>query len=580
MYVASFFEGLSASECSLVLSGLERRRFQAGSVVMVEGDRPRDMYVVEAGMADVFVADRMGVEHRVNRVGPGSTLGEMALFTGEPASATVRAVDNLELIVLGEDDFRRAATAVPRIYHNLGAILSQKLFRADRRTLDKGGEVISLRDRGAPPLLGYALACSVAWHTRKSTLLLVLAHDAPTHLAVFAGENRGRGAELSIAAPSGAYAPEVLAGTLQKLRQRYDRVLVQSPTSIPFAASQVVDLSTATEHTTSSAGLTVRGWGPGDSPSTNGVVDVPELAPSDYASLADGSLPAASPASRMLGRAARRLSHLTVGLALGGGGSKGYAHVGVLRRLERLGVPVDFLAGTSIGAAVAALHALGHSPDTIADTLDQVGSDLFRPALSIRGLLSDAGLNVHLRSFAAERRIEELPVPLAVVAADIAQGREVIFRKGLVWAAVFASISIPGVYPAKPMDGHILVDGGVVDPVPMDVTAEMGADVVLGVKLRSGPGLTRVQAEAIEPRGAGPSVLEAVTRSLEILQTSISPGGDNARSILIRPSFEDAPGWGLRQFSRGRRYIESGEAAVAEALPRLGATMPWVAEGE
>ena len=105
---------------------------------------------------------------------------------------------------------------------------------------------------------------------------------------------------------------------------------------------------------------------------------------------------------------------------------------------------------------------------------------------------------------------------------------------------------------------------------------DLGADVVIGVKLRSGPGLVRVEAEAVAPRGAGPSVLEAVTRSLEILQTSISPGAENATSILICPAFEEAPGWGLRQFSRGRRYIAAGDAAAAEALPRLAAAMPWV----
>jgi len=581
MSVASFFDGLSAEEYALVLDGLHRRRFASGSIVMVEGDRPREMYVVEAGLADIFVADRMGVEHQVNRVGPGSTLGEMALFTGEPASATVRAAEDLELIVLREDEFRRAATAVPRIYHNLGAILSQKLFRADRRTLDKGGEVISLREMGAPPLLGYALASSVAWHTGAPTLLLVLAHDAPAELAAVSpgGHSRG-GAELRIEKPTGAYAAEALPAALEQLRQRYDYVLVQSAADINVAASQVVDLASGGEHAARAAGLTVAGWVRDDGSvvlnSTSDVVRVPELTAADCDALEGGRLPLATPASRMLGCAARRLCHLTVGLALGGGGNKGYAHVGVMDRLDRAGIPVDFLAGTSIGAAVAALRALGHSSDTIADILDLVGNDLFRPVLSLRSLLSDTGLQDRLRSFGVDRRIEDLPVPLAVVAADIAQGREVIFRRGLVWAAVFASISIPGVYPTKPMGGHILVDGGVVDPVPVDVTAGMGADVVIGVKLRSGPGLTRVEAEAVAPRGTGPSVLEAVTRSLEILQTSISPAAENATSILICPTFEEAPGWGLRQFSRGRRYIGAGEAAATEALPRLAAAMPWV----
>jgi NTE family protein len=597
--VASIFDGLSSAERALVVAKLGRLHFEAGSIVMVEGERPRQMYVVESGFADIFVADHSGIEHRVNRVGPGGTLGEMGLFTGEPASATVRAVDGLNVFVVDQDEFLRVATAVPRIYHNLGAILSQKLFRADRRTLNRGGEVVCLRDRGAPPVLGYALAASVAWHTRRPTLLLVLADQPPSALIPLARREdpsrdgadsaKSRRAELAIVPPAGAYAPAALPATLEQLTRRYDWILVQSTgdtASVAALATRCVDLAAAGDAQLAADSrptdqVTLQGWVEPDRSSADGarsgIFAVPALAAADVEALSGGWLPAATPASRVLGRAARQMCHLSVALALGGGGNKGYAHVGVLRALERLGIPLDFLAGTSIGSAVAALRALDHDPEAIANVLDLFENDLFRPALSLRGLFSDAAVRARLRRIGVDRRIEDLPIPLAIIAADIAQGREVIFRKGLVWAAVFASISIPGIYPAKPMGEHMLVDGAVVDPVPVDVAAAMGADVVIGVKLRSGQGLTRVEAEAVEPDGTGSSVVEAVTRSLEILQTSISPDTERAMSILICPSFEATPGWGLRGFSRGRRYIESGELATAEAMPRLAAAMPWVA---
>jgi NTE family protein len=581
----SFFDGLSLEEIARLQDGLERRLFQGGAAVLVQGDRPRQMYVIESGVADVFVADRNGLEHHVNRLGVGKTLGEMSLLTGEPASATVRASGPLEVLVIGEAEFRQMTTAAPRIHQNLGAILSHKLFQADRRSMREASrQIVRIRDLGAPPLLSYALACSIAWHTRGSVLLVILSDATPSpevaQLAVPAGVgervSRGARARLLIQPPSGAFAPERLPETLQDLTRTYERVLVESRAEVPVGSSWIdVRVADASGEIAppETVRVTVRGWG---GTRTEGVVCVPVLSSADMDALATGSLSPSSSAGRALGQAARTVTRLTVGLALGGGGSKGYAHVGVLQALDRYDVPVDFLAGTSIGAAVAALRALGHPSSAIADILDLVGNDLFKPALSTRALLSDAGLRGRLEALGPKRRIEDLPVPLALVAADIGRAREVVFRRGLVWAAVLASISIPGIYPAQPMDPYMLVDGGVVNPVPSDVVAAMGADVVIAVKLRSGPGLTRVEAEATEPRGSAPSVLEAVTRSLEILQGGISPETEGATSILIRPAFDDAPGWGLRQFSRGRRYIESGEEATLAALPRIAAALPWV----
>src|SRR5262245_40779980 len=109
-----FFDGLSDGELATILGALERRSFKPGATLLVEGDRPREMYVVQSGVAHVYVADREGHEHLVNRVGPGNTLGEMPLLTGEPASATVRAAGELDVLVMNEQEFRRAATTAPR----------------------------------------------------------------------------------------------------------------------------------------------------------------------------------------------------------------------------------------------------------------------------------------------------------------------------------------------------------------------------------------------------------------------------------------------------------------------------------
>src|SRR5207247_7918391 len=130
-------------------------------------------------------------------------------------------------------------------------------------------------------------------------------------------------------------------------------------------------------------------------------------------------LPARTAAGRALGWAARDLARLKVGLVFGGGSEKGYAHIGVWRALERVGLPVDFLAGTSIGSAVAALVALGYAPDDGTGVLDTCGQNAFKLGLSTASVLSNNGLRASLQVVGQDKRIENLNTPLAVTTADI-----------------------------------------------------------------------------------------------------------------------------------------------------------------
>ena len=186
----SIFDGLPPEELDEELQRLERRRFEPGSVMIAAGDRDHRLLLVEHGLADVLVVDRHGVEHRVGGAEPGSVLGEMALMTNEPAACTVRAVTDVEAIVLEPDDFERIAGRFPQVYRNLGAILAHKLSRADRLAAgETPGVLVHIRDRGGPPLAAYALACSIAWHTRENVLLLARDPDRYGELAQFAGES-------------------------------------------------------------------------------------------------------------------------------------------------------------------------------------------------------------------------------------------------------------------------------------------------------------------------------------------------------------------------------------------------------
>jgi len=251
-------------------------------------------------------------------------------------------------------------------------------------------------------------------------------------------------------------------------------------------------------------------------------------------------------------------------------------HAGVLEALSAAGLHADFVTGTSVGSACAALHAQGKTPAEVADSLDRCGQVLFRPTLPRRGFLSNRGLRHYLESMGPDVTFEDMQIPLAVVSADIDHQQEVVLRNGLVWMCVLASISIPGVFPAVSIGGRTLVDGGILNPVPASTAAGMGAGGVVAVRLGS-PAQTPVDDMVVSEQGlARTNALNVIMRSIEIMQGRIAGDVPDTPLITLAPEFPELPGAKLRHFSAGRRYIESGAASAEEALPRLQTIFPWL----
>jgi NTE family protein len=598
----SLFDGLSEEEQAAAVCRLPVRRFQAGSTLVAQGDTLSGIYVIRSGSVDILLPDRDGAERYINWAGPGATVGEMAFFTGQPASASVRARSDVEVLVLNEEEFLSISTAFPRIYLNIGAILSRRLMRSNRLALHPpAGRLVLLRNDAAPPLLGYALACSIAWHTRRSVLMLVLSHRPSPELTLLqaggpplcltggglgttrngAPEDR---AHLMLAEPIGPFAAENLAAALEEVCAHYSYVLVQvegEPPASLTAAAQVHLTGTksfAAAPANARPGHAVCAWVESarrPRPESDGVLRVPPLGPDDEPALRRGLLPTKTPAGRVLGWMARDAANLKLGLALGGGTEKGYAHLGVRRVLERAGIEPDYLAGTSIGSVAAALWALGYDMDRSCYSMDTVGAQLYRPTIPTTSFLSSAGFRAGLKQLIPRQRIQDLEMPLAIVAADIVRGQEVVFRSGLLWQAVLASCSLPGIYPPQCIGPYKIVDGGLLSPVPTNVAADMGANIVIAVKLNNLPISAPQVLEAQEANGRPPWALQTIWRCIDIMYNKIEAVSTHAATIVITPTFEGA-GYGLRNFRAGRAYIDQGEKAAEAALPRIVAALPWL----
>lgn len=182
-----------------------------------------------------------------------------------------------------------------------------------------------------------------------------------------------------------------------------------------------------------------------------------------------------------------------IGLALSGGGARGLAHIGVLKVLLREGIPIDCIAGTSMGSIVTAFHAVGFSVEEMEDIalrFSHMGElvKLIDLAPNRRGLLEGTKVRNYFKHlFGKDYQIENLRIPIAINAVDLKTGEEIVFREGSLLEAVFASTAVPGVFSPILTDGKVLIDGGILNNLPVDHAWSLGPDLVIGVDVEQDP---------------------------------------------------------------------------------------------
>lgn len=242
--------------------------------------------------------------------------------------------------------------------------------------------------------------------------------------------------------------------------------------------------------------------------------------------------------------------------ALGGGGARGFAHLGVLKVLQEEGIPVDALAGTSMGAVMAALFAAETDLKYLAALATRISWEDFVDLRFPRyGLVEGKRLVPLIRLLTKRKKLEELAVPVRIIATDLLTGEEVIFTQGPLDLAVRASISIPGVFTPVPHGERLLVDGGLVAGVPVTAAAAMGMDLVFAVYVGG-------DLVPEPPR----SVFDILYRSSEIMMHQLDGIQLQQAAFVLAPEVGDV---GTLQFSRAEECIAKGEAAARKALPTM-----------
>ncbi len=263
-----------------------------------------------------------------------------------------------------------------------------------------------------------------------------------------------------------------------------------------------------------------------------------------------------------------------LGLALGGGGARGYAHIGLLRVLEREGIPVDYLAGTSMGGLIAAGYATGMTAAQLeAAALAMRTRHLLDLTLSSMGLLEGKRLRQLLVRMFGDKEFADTRIPLCLVAVDLNTGEELTLSEGSLVDALRATVSVPGIFCPAAWRGRLLVDGGVTNNVPADVVRAMGAEVVIAVDVGN-PQFVPLAEEAASRRIFLPGLARlsplfgAMIRSVTIMQAEIL----RHRLAQARPDLVIRPGIGpvnIEEFERAAEVIPTGQQAAELALPRI-----------
>ena len=433
-----------------------------GQILFNRGDKDDSLYIVLSGRLGAFLPNEEGREVLVRQMTAGETVGEMALLSGQPRSATVLALRDTELARLSKPEFTKLVDEHPRALRFITDLLVRRLQQPPRLTPSmEAPKTIAILpiDRDVP----------AAEFTRKLSQTFadlglkahVVEHDAKNNPVEWFNRLEE---DHSIVLYEADF--EASAWTRLCLRQA-DRVLLLAPASrMPNGIHPSAELAVNNPRRTPIELVLYRER---STDSSHTLAHTRRFVSARHHHLRASE-------ARDFRRIARMISGRAVGLVLSGGGARGMCHVGVIRALHEAGIEIDLFGGASMGSIVAGGAALGWSPPDLKRHMkeaffdDNPVSDYTLPMIAlVRGRKTTSFLRHHFQN----HQIEDTLYPYFCVSTNLTTGELYIHRSGPLWRATRASVAIPGVLPPVVLDSHILVDGGVLNNLPIDIMMEM-----------------------------------------------------------------------------------------------------------
>ncbi len=282
--------------------------------------------------------------------------------------------------------------------------------------------------------------------------------------------------------------------------------------------------------------------------------------------------------SRSIQQLTRKIGRVRVGLALGSGAARGFAHVGVLKVLEEHDIPINMITGASMGAFVGGFYAAGVSTAELEEMVlsyrnrRKVRRTIFDITIPFYGFSKGNRLAKFMRNRLGDTTFDQLDIPFIAVATDISNGSEIVLRHGIVWKALRASGSVPVLFEPYELDGRYLIDGGITNPLPTDILIEQDVDIIISCTVNSikapvkhlAPSAQRHEhVFAMPARNKKYSIIDAITRSMGIMSAANTLQKSRLADIDIRPNVSYVD-W--TDFHRGEVLLAEGRQAAEEAI--------------
>lgn len=615
--------------------------FKHDDVVIQEGEVGDAIYVVESGRLQAYTRLESGVERAFAHYYDGDCFGEMAL-AGEPHWCSVRVLNDAILLKISRADFEAAIRKHPELGFRIGQILAHRLrdLRQERKRakLSTAIAFYGVAPHTGKQMLAYNLAASLATETHEPVALLDLGGRSPSPplpaAAPLPFQHHPTGFELLRATLPPSSNADAIAHLFSQLVKRFNYVLWTLPDEFGPAVQQCLIQAdrifltmTPDEERTYRARLflsDLRDLCPsclgklqvmamhGDVAEETAAHDlarklghtdvrclerIPQRELSDDPNVDPYVLRAPRARfSRGVRHLARELGNRLVGLALGSGAARGLAHIGILRVLEQENILVDAVAGNSMGALIAAAWAIGKNADEMEEIARRIkGRGMLRlldPMFPRGGLLRGDKLRKFLRDIYGDKTFAQTLLPLRMSAVNLETLEQIVFDEGSLVDAVRASASIPGVFLPVYRDGQAIIDGGILNPVPIDLLARMGCSRIIAVNTVPGPEAMRanvtLQRELAQLRQLGHqdfaiemfeamtwksvySPLDVIMRAMHAMQNQLAEAACKKADLTLTPIL---PGSAWYEFYEPEKFIRKGEetaAAKREALRQIAA---------
>lgn len=557
----ALLESISGRALKQLLADAEWFCLPGGTMLKRDGENQNAVFLVLSGSLGVLVRGESGEETLVATVPAGETVGEMSVLSGETPSADLAALRDTELLRLTKPVFQQLLLKHPRVMFNLNKILIRRLRNTTRRVasrhapktfslvpLQPGLDIGGLSRALTAEMRGMGLAAiriDKQAHDDNADLLqrAELEHDfiiyeggtldsAWTQLCVRQADR------LIYVAGSARDIPPSLQQTQFPARRRKPEMIIlhESSSISPGRTAQLLGATGEVLHH-----------------------HVRQGNASDVA------------------RVARSLAGRAISVVLGGGGARGFAHIGVLRALKEKGVPFDFVAGASIGGIIAAGLALEWDVEDLAQRLKRTFVDtnpLGDYTLPLVALVRGGKVSRLLRDHFGDGQIEDLPRNFFCVSSNLTSGNTLVHRSGPIWRALRAGVAIPGILPPVVVDGQVLVDGGLMNNMPVDIMAGIGRGPIIGIDVSGDSNLTARADYAdislvnmIRGRMQGtPSIVSILVRSGTVGNEVQRRQARAMADMLFDPPLD---GVGLRTWHSFDRAIEAGYRHAVEVLDKV-----------